>query len=280
MPRQIEQGLEAHHIRRTRSHVGAKQTARIGDSLFVSERHMQVGIGGTQLPPGPDLPGRCDLCSQRMAENYIGIGKHEEDHGRSHRLFGERRTVALQVVVVVIERGEIDVEVLSDLSPVSSFIANQLLGFQSGISLYQEINGWRGRRLHENCKPDVLIQSRRGAHRSRYRAPHGLMWLGRPQYSPAGLPFEATEVVMFEFGPYRRGQLVAYDRELVLDESTVDVVDLLVWQEIYALRGLDEIAWAYACAHAPRELLIAVDAKVLDEIHVERVARLAKFQVL
>src|ERR1700676_844422 len=98
----------------------------------------------------------------------------------------------------------------------------------------------------------------------------------RPQQASAGLQFPSGVNVVLKFGADRELQLVSKDRDLILQENTVNVVGLMMRKEIHGGYYLGEIAGTPSSAHTPDEVLPREKGYVMNEIDIKRVASFAQ----
>src|SRR5271155_5719144 len=103
----------------------------------IFHKRLQVRIGGSQFPPTRRLPIRRHFESFRGASDSV-TGKQRKNrvHWRWRRFKKERAYLkAVDIVVVVMKRRNIQIEMRHDQGPISRFIAEQLLGSEFGVAV-------------------------------------------------------------------------------------------------------------------------------------------------
>ncbi len=171
-----------------------------------------------------------------------------------------------QVVVHVVERGQVPREAFGGLLPKPDFIGHQRLGAK-GIASQgpREPPG-----THEPRRHQVPIDPRRRAHRARHGRPGGVPRVGRPQQPDAGLHLQARVGVLLQLGAHRQRPLILDQRDFVLHELARQVQGPLDGVEVHReIVVTGQIVVDVAEAGAAGDLLPLAQRKAILEVDVE-----------
>src|SRR4029077_14566644 len=84
---------------------------------------------------------------------------------------------------------------------------------------------------------------------------------------------------MLELRTQSKRQPAVKERNLVLHETTIDMVGKVARQEIDRRDGLHNIRWTHARAHPPEKVLLPGQSQMMEEVDVEGVTSLTEFRL-
>ena len=124
--------------------------------------------------------------------------------------------VPVEIVIVIVKRREIQIQVFCDKCAVPDFGPDQFFGDEL-LAPYNSQEDRNRRICHQEVgELQVLIETRRRAHRARNRGPDGLVFRRCPQQARIGLPFESAVIVVFKLRTECQPEPVRNERDPVL----------------------------------------------------------------
>ena len=180
------------------------------------------------------------------------------------------RVNTFEVVIIVVECGDVHTKIWLDQAPVSRFVTDQ--GFRKEFP----VSGKAQECQRIGCKHagdlEIFVQSGGGDDRARNGSPDCLPRPRSPQKPRARLYLEAGIVVVQDFRPDRYPEFILNDRNLILDKRAVKLVGKLIRIEDDGRDDFQGISRAEASPKSPREILPSRERPVVNEIDVESVS--------